>query len=192
MSERGDGPDRVPRAEGVARATPSARGTVPASGEATRWPALERCSWVLTAAFVLTATAAAIAPDPLVGPAAVFDLALFLAGCGAFLWTLLQAARRSRTEELSVGGLWLLTGAPAPVRRALSGALAVQVVTALATAAARPYTPLAFGILVPVLGLGLGGVWAVARAPFPPRVGGAGPVGHNAGPVDPDPRKEAS
>ncbi len=149
-----------------------------------RWPALERCSWALTIAFVLTATAAAIAPDPLAGPAAGFDLALFVAGCGAFVWTLLQAARRSRTEELSVAGLWLLTGAPAPVRRALLGALAVQVVTAFVTAAARPYTPLAFGILAPVLGLGLCGLWAVTRASFPPRVGGAGPVGHNAGPVD--------
>lgn len=167
-------------------------GPVPAPSEAVRWPALERCSWALTAAFVVTATAAAIAPDPLAGPVAVFDLALFLAGCGVFVWTLLQAARRSRTEELSVGGLWLLTGAPAPVRRSLSGALAVQVVTAFATAAARPYTPLAFGTLVPVLGLGLCGLWAVSRAPFPPRVGGAGPVGHNAEPVDPDPRRKAS
>jgi hypothetical protein len=43
------------------------------------------------------------------------------------------------------------------------------VVVAVATAAVRPFTPLAFGILVPLYGLGLAGVWAAAFGTFGPR-----------------------
>ena len=73
-------------------------------------------------------------------------------------------------EELSVAGVFFLSGsAPAPVRRALLGDLTVQVVVALATATARPYTPLAFGVLVPVFGLGMCGLWGATAGRFPPR-----------------------
>ena len=66
---------------------------------------------------------------------------------------------RSRREELSVAGLFLLSGsAPSDVRRLLLGALAVQTAVALATASVRPFTPLAFGVLVPTFGLGLCGL----------------------------------
>jgi hypothetical protein len=89
----------------------------------------------------------------------------------AFVVTLLAAAARSRTDEISLAGIWWLTGtAPAPVRRSLLGAFGVQVVVALATAIARPFTGLAFGILVPVFGLGLAGLWAARRGSFPSRV----------------------
>jgi hypothetical protein len=46
----------------------------------------------------------------------------------------------------------------------------VQVVVALVTAIARPFTGLAFGILVPVFGLGLAGLWGARRGSFPSRV----------------------
>ena len=55
------------------------------------------------------------------------------------------------------------------VRRQLLGAFGVQVVVALATAAIRPFTGLAFGILVPTYGLGLVGLWGARRGAFPPR-----------------------
>jgi len=129
-----------------------------------------RASWWGTAVFTVVAVLAVVATDAVGVVAAVVDLVLFAAGCAAFVWTLLRAADRSRAEELSVAGLWLLSGsAPAGVRRALLGALAVQVVVALAAAAARPFTPLAFGILVPVYGLGLAGLWAAAFGTFGPR-----------------------
>ncbi len=82
-----------------------------------------------------------------------------------------RAVARSRTDEISVAGLYFLAGgsAPSPVRRRLMGALLVQVVVAFATAAIRPFTSLAFGVLVPVYGLGLAGLWASRHGEFPPR-----------------------
>jgi hypothetical protein len=133
--------------------------------------AIVRASWYGTAAFTVLAVGAAIAPDVLAAPAAVLDLVLFAAGFVAFCWSLLRAAERSRTEELSVAGLWFLAGGSAPrsVQRDLLVPLGVQVVVGVATAAARPFTLLAFGILVPLYGLALCGVWAAAFGTFPPR-----------------------
>jgi hypothetical protein len=123
-----------------------------------------------TAAFVVAATAAAVAPATLATPVAVVDLVLFAAGLAAFAAALVTAAGRSRHEDLSVTGLFLLTGsAPTAVRRLLLGALAAQIVVAFATAAARPFTALAFGILVPTFGLGACGLWAARHGSFPAR-----------------------
>jgi hypothetical protein len=129
-----------------------------------------RASLAGTAAFVVAAVAAATVPDALAVPAAVLDLVLFALGLAAFVAALVRAAGRSRREELSVSGLFLLSGsAPADVRRALLGALAVQTVVALATAGVRPFTPLAFGVLVPTFGLGACGLWAARSGSFPAR-----------------------
>ena len=129
-----------------------------------------RASWLGTALFTVVSVAGAAAPDSLAIGAVVVDLLLFVLGCAAFVATLLAAAGRSRTDELNLMGLWWLTGtAPPPVRRALLGAFGVEVVVALVTASLRPFTGLAFGVLVPVFGLGLIGVWAARRGTFPPR-----------------------
>ncbi|HUF32718.1 MAG TPA: hypothetical protein VMN58_05875 [Acidimicrobiales bacterium] len=124
-----------------------------------------------TATFVVAASVAAIWPDVLATPVAVFDVALFAVGSIAFVWSFLQVVGRSRYEVVSVPGTWLLTGgvAPAPVRRILLGALAAQAVVALVTASVRPFTPVAFGILVPTFGLGLCGLWAARHGSFPAR-----------------------
>jgi hypothetical protein len=98
----------------------------------------------------------------------VFDVILFTLGVLAFIRTLLVAAERSRTEELSVAGIWFLAGAPTPIRLWLLGCLAAQVVIGLAAGFAQP-EPGAFGVLVPVYGLGLCGLWAVRSGTFPPR-----------------------
>lgn len=123
-----------------------------------------------TVAFTVAAVAAAISPGALAVPAAVLDLVLFAVGVVAFVAALVRAAARSRREELSVAGLFFLSGsAPAAVRRALLGAVAVQTVVALATASARPFTPLAFGVLVPTFGLAACGLWAARHGAFPVR-----------------------
>jgi len=120
---------------------------------------------------VLSVLAAVTDADALVVVTVVVDLALFLVGCLAFVLTLLRAAARSRTDELTLPGLWWLSGsAPAPVRRALLGAFGVEVAVGLATASARPFTGLAFGVLAPVFGLGLAGLWGARLGTFPPRV----------------------
>lgn len=131
---------------------------------------LDLDTWA-TVAFVAAAGAAAVFPDPLARPVAVFDGLLFLVGCGAFLAAYGRAIGRSRTDELSVAGVFFLAGgaAPAEVRRHFMRLLAVQVAIAVVTASLRPYTPLAFGVLVPVLGLGLAGLWGARHGTFPPR-----------------------
>jgi hypothetical protein len=121
-----------------------------------------------TIVFVIVTVAAVAAPDVFVWLFVPVSLAMLFLGSLAFLRTIFLAAERSRIETLSVAGLWLLSGsAPMSVRRLLLGALAVQVVTALVAASVRPFTPLAFGVLAPVYGLGLCGFWAAIAGAFP-------------------------
>jgi hypothetical protein len=106
----------------------------------------------------------------------VVALVLFAIGCFAFLTAYALAIGRSRTDEIGVANLYFLSGGTAPkaVSLRMNAALAVQIVVAVATASARPFTTLAFGILVPMYGLGLNGVWGARygrfgrRLPDPP------------------------
>ena len=130
---------------------------------------LVRQAWLGTVVFAVVALAGVLFPDSLAVPVVVVDLLLFAWGCVAFVQTLLKVADRSRTEELSLGGIWWLQGSPSDVRRPLLSALWIQIGVALLTASIRPFTALAFGVLVPVHALGLAGLWAARHADFPPR-----------------------
>lgn len=121
-----------------------------------------------TVAFAVVTVVGVTGGDTAQPFAIVFDVILFALGVLAFVRTLLVAAERSRTEELSVAGIWFLTGAPTPIRVWLLGAFALQVVIGIAGGAVRP-EPGAFGVLVPVFGLGLCGLWAARSGTFPPR-----------------------
>jgi hypothetical protein len=128
-----------------------------------------RASWVGTAVFTITAVAADFV-TALKPVAFAVSVALFVAGCVVFLLAFFRAVGRSRTDNISVTNLYFLAGsAPASVRRSLLASLAVQVVVAIITAAIRPYTSLAAGILAPVYGLGLCGLWAARHGTFHPR-----------------------
>jgi hypothetical protein len=98
-------------------------------------------------------------------------LVLFAAGCLGFLLAYARAVQRSRHDEIAVASLFLLAGpaVPGPVKAKLGSLLAVQVVVALATAITRSFSPLAFGVLVPVFGVGVNGLWAARYGAFPPR-----------------------
>jgi hypothetical protein len=125
--------------------------------------------WVGTVAFAATSALGVFVPQ-LDIVALVVALALFAAGTAGFFVAFVRAVGRSRTEEIGVMNLFFLDhSAPRPVRRSMLGALGVQIVTATATAAARPNTSLAFGILAPVYGLALQGMWASRHGVFPPR-----------------------
>ncbi len=139
-----------------------------AEGAGVRWSA-----WAGTAIFVVTAVAADVAPSPFEPVALAVAGALFAAGCAIFFWSFLTMAARSRTERLELAQVYFLTGPPTPaaVRRSLLGAMAVEVVVALVTAGLRPYTSLAAGVLVPMYGLALCGLWAARHGAFPPRTG---------------------
>lgn len=130
---------------------------------------ISAASWLGTAVFLATSVPLAVTGAGQLVAVAV-DLALFAGGCGLFLWALALAAGRSRESAIGMGGLFFLAGtAPPVVQRRLVGSLVIEMVAALATAAARPFTALAFGILVPMWGLALCGLWAARYGEFAPR-----------------------
>jgi len=128
-----------------------------------------RASWAGTIVFAVGTVLGVVAPDSLAWLGFAVSLVLFLAGCALFVWSFVLAVGRSRTDEISVTNLYLLAGAPSSVRVQLFGSLAVQIVVAFGTAAARPYTIAAAAILAPVYGVGLCGLWAARHGTFPPR-----------------------
>lgn len=130
-----------------------------------------RASWAGTVVFAIAAIGAVVEPRAMALAAAVSVL-LFAAGIGVFFWAYAVAVGRSRTDAIGIGGLFFLAGrttAPKPVKKALLASLAAQVVIGLATAGARPFTSLAFGVLVPLYGLALTGLWGARNASFSPR-----------------------
>ena len=143
-------------------------------GEPTPGGNIVALSWASTIAFTLAATIATAFPDQAARPVAVFDCLLFVGGIAAFLLAYAQGISRSRTEQIEIGGLFFLTGetAPSEVRRRLLASFGVQVVVALVSSSIRLYTSVAFGILVPMLGLGLAGLWGARHGRFPARAPG--------------------
>lgn len=130
---------------------------------------LARASLVGTVIFAVT-TALAVFVDALRPVNVVTTLALFAAGCVAMVIAFFVGVDRSRTEDVSVAGLFLLMGSvPRETRIQLHGLTASQIVIGVAGAAMRPFTSLAFGILVPMFGLGLAGLWAAWFGIFRPR-----------------------
>ncbi len=141
--------------------------------------AIVRLNVIGTAAFVVSSVVAAAVfnnPTRIVG--VVVALVLFAIGIFAFLWSYWTAVQRSRTDNIAVAQLYFLTGGSAPkgVQRTMNYTLLVQVVCSLATAISRSTTDgragstLAFGILVPMFGLGLNGLWCATHGTFGPRV----------------------
>lgn len=124
-----------------------------------------------TALFVVAAVAGAAVPGAGGAIVAVISLVLFMIGTITFLWAYAIAIGRSRTEALSVADVFLFTGRalPARDRRRLLGLLGVQVVVAVAAASIQPFTAVAFGILTPMLGLGLCGLAGAKHGTFPPK-----------------------
>ena len=137
---------------------------------------LIRVNLALTAVFAVTAWYAAIVfstPAQWIG--AITAMVLFALGVAAFLWSYWSAVQRSRSHEIAVTQLYLLMGTaiPSPVRRTMNIALLLQVAIAVATTLMRPNGPdgnpgssLAVGFLVPMLGFGLNGLWAVNHGEF--------------------------
>jgi hypothetical protein len=108
------------------------------------------------------------------------SMVLFAIGVATTLWAYTRALDRSRVEEVGVANLYLLTGetAPKPVRRTMTMALTIQIVAALAGAwigvaglDEGQLNALAFGVLVPMFGVGMNGVWAARHGSYGPRIG---------------------
>jgi hypothetical protein len=162
------GPSAPPPAIGEGSA-PSGRGII-------------RASWLGTGLYVLVAAGATIAPAAMQAALLVTCVGLFLAGTAAFLVAYAVAVSRSREEAIGMGGLFFLAGsAPSNVRMLLLGSFAVQMGVALLSATigllvlpAGADNPLAFGILTPMYGLGLAGLWGARHGEFGPRTGSRG------------------
>jgi hypothetical protein len=133
---------------------------------------------VLTGVFTITALAAAVFfEQPWKFIAVAVCLISFTVGVLAFLWGYWTAVQRSRSDNISVAALYFLVDncAPRSISRQMNSLLAVQTGVAIATAIARSSTDgkagstLAFGVLVPMLGLGLNGLWGANHGSFGPR-----------------------
>jgi len=127
-----------------------------------------------TVIFAVVTLLAAVWPDRFISVFFAVALAWFVIGCGVFMVDIVLAACRSRSVDVGIGGLFFLAGsAPSSRRTPLLASLVVQVAVALAGAAARPFTPLAFGTLAPVLALALCGLWGARHGVFPERPDGS-------------------
>jgi hypothetical protein len=123
--------------------------------------------WAANAAFVVTAVPAAAGVDAFEGVGIVVALVLFAVGMGAFVYSFVVAAARSANgENVAVANLYFLQGsAPRGVQRQFVAMFSVCLLIAMGTVVWAP-----FGFLVPMLPLGLAGVWAARYGTFPPRL----------------------
>ena len=106
------------------------------------------------------------------------SLVLFAVGVVTSLVAYASAVERSRTADISVGSLFMLAGkvAPTAVKRTMYLCWAVQIVAAFVVGivgatglGTGQRNVLAFGALVPMLGVGLHGLWAVRHGTFEAR-----------------------
>jgi fatty acid desaturase len=123
-------------------------------------------AWATTVVYALVTVPAALGVDSLDGAEIAVSLALFAISIPVWWYAFgLAVVRTTRGDYVVVASLFFLQGsAPKPVQRQLFAALAVNLVVVAATAVANP-----FGVLVPMLPLGLIGLWGARHGTFPPR-----------------------
>lgn len=123
-------------------------------------------SWASDAVFAVTAIPVALGATAIEPVSVVVAVGLFLVSIGVWTYAFgLGLVRSARGDNVAVANLFLLQGsAPKPVRQHLFGALVVSVAIALATGFRAPA-----GFLVPMLPLGLAGMWAARHGTFPAR-----------------------
>ncbi len=133
---------------------------------------LYRTNLYATVVFSLAAVVTAIFPTPLRVPFAVLSVVLFSVGTITFLWAYGKAIERSREEDVSVVMIYGMSAAPRDARIRFHLLTFAQSAVAIATAAIHPFTAQAFGILAPMLGIGLAGLWAARHGTFAERTDG--------------------
>ena len=123
-------------------------------------------SWLGTVLFACTAVPAALGVQALDALAIATALMLFFVSLGIWIWAFVVALSRSaRGDDIVVANLFGTIGdAPRPVRWHLFGSLGLCLLITVATASSEP-----FGVLVPMLPLGLVGLWSARHGTFPPR-----------------------
>lgn len=134
-----------------------------------------RFNVVATILFAIVAVVSAIVFDDVFRVViVVVSLSLFAVGVATFLLGFFAAVQLSREREIAVSQLFFLTGTVAErnIKLPMLACLAAQTAVGIGAAIARPSTDgkagsvLAFGVLVPMLGLGLNGLWASRHGAF--------------------------
>ena len=123
-------------------------------------------SWIGDALFAVTAIPAAVGVSAFDTVSIAVALGLFVISLGVWCWAFgVALVRTTRGDDVAVASMFLIQGpAPKRVRVHLFGALGVCIAVTAVTAAAEP-----FGVLVPMLPLGLIGLWGARHGVFPPR-----------------------
>jgi hypothetical protein len=123
-------------------------------------------SWLGDVVFAVTAIPAAAGVDAFDGVALATSLVLFFVSLPIWAWAFVVAASRSaQGDDIVMANMFgSIGGAPRDVRLHLFGALGVCIAIALATITTQP-----FGVMVPMLPLGLVGLWSARHGSFPPR-----------------------
>jgi hypothetical protein len=123
-------------------------------------------SWLCDVVFAVTAIPAAAGVDAFNGVALATALVLFFVSMPIWGWAFVVAASRSaQGDDIVIASMFgSIGGAPREVRMHLFGALGLCIVIAVATITTEP-----FGIMVPMLPLGLVGLWSARHGSFPPR-----------------------
>jgi hypothetical protein len=131
-------------------------------------------SWVTIAIFAVAVIPDAVGAHVLDNLAVGASLALFLVSLPIWLYAYgLAVTRTARGDDISVSSLFFLQGsAPKEAQHHLLGAFGVSIAIAAATAAANP-----FSVLVPMLPLGLAGLWGARHGVYPPRPARKHPTG---------------
>lgn len=139
-------------------------------GDDTAGAGIVLVDFVGTAALLVACVAGILDPEAAGTFTVVVSGVLFALGVALLLWGYAAGVVRSKDEQVTLGGLFFLSGtAPPVVRFRLRVAFAVQVVLAVAAASIRPYTAVAFAVLAPTLGLGAMAAWAARHGTFFPR-----------------------
>ncbi|MFN8035857.1 MAG: hypothetical protein U0V73_07985 [Acidimicrobiia bacterium] len=143
----------------------------PVAGQGIIW-----CSWLGNLLFAATAFPVALGVDAMRGAAVAVAVTSFVVSLGVWVYAFgLGIVRSGRGDNVAVANLFFLQGsAPRSVRRHLLGSLVAGIGIAAVTASAE-----AFGVLVPMLPLGLAGLWGARHGTFPPRA--TGPRGRSDG-----------
>jgi hypothetical protein len=123
-------------------------------------------SWATLALYTVIAAPNQLGLSAFEDPAAVVSLALFFLSLIVWVYAFGKVLVRStRGDDIAVASwVFLMGSAPKDVRRHLLGATAAACVIAFATAWANP-----FGVLVPMLQLGLAALWGARHGVFPQR-----------------------